>query len=50
MNKLLLSIAFIILTASYGFSQETQLTFTLEGAKEYALQNNKTIQNAKSDV
>ena len=51
MMKLMKFLPFLIfLTSLTGFSQDAELELSLNGALEYALQHNKTLQNAKNDV
>jgi len=44
------SLFLLLLCASFGFSQDTPSSFTLQEAIEYALENNRTAKNAARDI
>ncbi len=50
MNQKLIFLFFSLLCLRMSYAQEKQLSFTLDEAIEYALENNKTVKNAKLDV
>ena len=45
-----LTILLLIFSVFNGFSQEKELSFTLEEAIQYALENNRAVQNAQRDI
>ena len=50
MNQKLLFLFFSLLFSMVSYSQEKQLSFTLEEAIDYALENNRTVKNAARDI
>ena len=43
-------ILFCLLITSFGFSQDNPMSFTLQEAIDYALENNRTAKNAARDI
>jgi outer membrane protein TolC len=49
-RKLLFVTVWLVAIGPVGLSQDTVLSLSLDGAKAYAMQNNKSIQNARRDI